>query len=149
MLETSWKYLAWVVHNREKCTKPFKRPRMLQGDKNWDAPATARALNDLEIKFSEKLVSRPSFWLLLIKLKILRLLRRFKIEKTRKGCGVLAPETLTKPRVIIEWLLVKPRSFSNFPVFLDLNGRYNLLYRYPVLSANIRFIRNKLRNNLL
>ena len=36
MSKISSKYLAWVVHNREKCNWPFKGPRMPQGDKNWD-----------------------------------------------------------------------------------------------------------------
>ena len=42
MLKISSKYLAWVVHKREKCTWPVKRPRMLQGDKNWDAPGVKK-----------------------------------------------------------------------------------------------------------
>ena len=32
-------------------------------------------------------------------------------------------ERLTEPRVTIEGLLAKPRSFSNLPAFLDVNGR--------------------------
>ena len=30
-------------------------------------------------------------------------------------------ERLTEPRVIMKWLLAKPRSFSNLPAFHDLN----------------------------
>ena len=36
---------------------------------------------------------------------------------------MVAPERLTEPRVTIERFLAKPRSFSNLPAFLDLNGR--------------------------
>ena len=35
---------------------------------------------------------------------------------------MVANERLTEPRVAMEWLLAKPRSFSNLPAFLDLNG---------------------------
>ena len=43
------------------------------------------------------------------------------LEK-QEGCGVVAHERLTEPRVTKEWLLAKPRSCSNLPVFLNLNG---------------------------
>ena len=36
--------------------------------------------------------------------------------------SVVAHERLLEPRVTMEWLLAKPRSFSNLPTFLDLNG---------------------------
>ena len=35
----------------------------------------------------------------------------------------MAHDRLTEQRVTIEWLLTKPRSFSNLLAFLDLNGR--------------------------
>ena len=35
---------------------------------------------------------------------------------------MVAHETLTEPRVTIEWLFAKPRSFSNLPAFFNLNG---------------------------
>ena len=35
---------------------------------------------------------------------------------------MVAHERLTEPRVIMKGLLAKPRSFSNLPVFLNLNG---------------------------
>ena len=41
---------------------------------------------------------------------------RYDLEK-QEGCGVVAHERLTEPRVTMEWLLAKPRSFSNLPVF--------------------------------
>ena len=34
----------------------------------------------------------------------------------------MAQERLTEPRVTMKRLLAKPRSFSNLPAFLDLNG---------------------------
>ena len=37
----------------------------------------------------------------------------------------MAHERLTEPRVTMEQLLAKPRSLSNLPDFLDLNGIYN------------------------
>ena len=37
---------------------------------------------------------------------------------------MVAPERLTEPRVTMELLLAIPRSFSNLPTFLDLDGRY-------------------------
>ena len=42
-----------------------------------------------------------------------------KIYKSRKS--VVAHERLTEPRVTMELLLAKLRSFSNLPAFLDLN----------------------------
>ena len=39
-------------------------------------------------------------------------------------CGGGAPET--KPGVTMEWLLAKPRSFSNLPAFLDLHGSIHI-----------------------
>ena len=35
---------------------------------------------------------------------------------------MVAHERLTEPRVTIEILLAKPRSFSNLPAFSDLEG---------------------------
>ena len=35
---------------------------------------------------------------------------------------MVAYERLSELRVTMEWLLAKPRSFSNVPAFLDLNG---------------------------
>ena len=46
---------------------------------------------------------------------------RLDLEKWEM-CGVLAYERLTESRVTMKWLLAKPRSFSNLPVFLNLNG---------------------------
>ena len=43
------------------------------------------------------------------------------LEK-QEGCGVVAHERLTEPRITMEWLLAKLRSFSNLSAFLDLNG---------------------------
>ena len=43
---------------------------------------------------------------------------------------MVAHETLTEPRVTMEWLLAKPRSFSNLPVFLDLNGRFSVQFHF-------------------
>ena len=37
----------------------------------------------------------------------------------------MALERLTEPRVTMEGLIAKPRSFSNLPAFLDLNGMKN------------------------
>ena len=48
-----------------------------------------------------------------------RLLRIFS-----EGCGVVVHERLTEPRVTIEWLLIKPKSFENLPAFLDLNDSW-------------------------
>ena len=47
---------------------------------------------------------------------------RYDSEK-REGCGVVAHERLTEPRVTMDWLLAIPRSFSNLTAFFDLNGR--------------------------
>ena len=46
---------------------------------------------------------------------------------------MVAHERLTEPRITMEGLLAKPRSFSNFPAFLDLDGR---------IKQNIRERRN-------
>ena len=48
---------------------------------------------------------------------------RYDSEK-QEGCGVVAHERLTEPRVTMEWLLAKPRSFWNLPAFSDLNGSF-------------------------
>ena len=37
----------------------------------------------------------------------------------------MAYERLTEPRITMEQLLAKPRSFSNLPAFLDPNGKFN------------------------
>ena len=36
---------------------------------------------------------------------------------------VVAHGTLSEPRVTMDWLLAKPRSSSNFPAFLVINGK--------------------------
>ena len=41
---------------------------------------------------------------------------RWDLQK-QEGCGVVAHERLTEPRVKIKWLLAKPRSFSSLPAF--------------------------------
>ena len=48
------------------------------------------------------------------------IVRHFDLEK-QEGCGVVAQERLPEPRVTIEWLLAKQRSFLYFPAFRDLN----------------------------
>ena len=42
-----------------------------------------------------------------------------------EGCGVVAHEILTEPRVTMDWLLTKLKRFSNLSAFLDLNGTYS------------------------
>ena len=49
---------------------------------------------------------------------------RWDLEN-QEGCGVVAHERLTEPRVTMEWLLAKPNSLSNIPAFLDPNGILN------------------------
>ena len=44
-----------------------------------------------------------------------------KISKSGKGSDVVAHERLTEPGVTMDWLLAKPRSFSNLPAFLDIS----------------------------
>ena len=51
----------------------------------------------------------------------MKIIYRQDLEK-QEGCDVVAHETLTEPRVTIELLLAKPRTFSNLPAFLDFNG---------------------------
>ena len=46
---------------------------------------------------------------------------RQDLEK-QEGCGRVAHERRTEPRVTIESLSAIPRSFSNLPAFLDLSG---------------------------
>ena len=41
---------------------------------------------------------------------------RYDLEK-QEGCGVVAHEGLIEPRVTIEWLLAKPKSFLDLPAF--------------------------------
>ena len=62
--------------------------------------------------------------LLTIFSKFLIIFYRYDLEK-QALCGLVAHERLTEPRVTIEWLLAKPRSFPNLPAFLDLNGGKN------------------------
>ena len=45
---------------------------------------------------------------------------RQDLEK-QEGSGAVAHETTTEPRVTIQWLPAKPRSFSNHPAFQNLN----------------------------
>ena len=40
----------------------------------------------------------------------------------QEGCGVVAHERLTEPRVTMVRLLAKPRNVSYLPAFLDING---------------------------
>ena len=53
---------------------------------------------------------------------------------------MVARARLTEPRVTMEWLLAKPRSFSNLPAFLDLHGRRRsrekniILLSYPIFQ---------------
>ena len=50
----------------------------------------------------------------------------------QEGCGMVAHERLTEPRVTIEWLLPKRNSLSDLPAFLDVNGiklGYRLFYQ--------------------
>ena len=44
-------------------------------------------------------------------------------------------ERLTEPRVTMEWLLAKPRSSSNLPTFLDLNGIFSNIYENKKFST--------------
>ena len=43
---------------------------------------------------------------------------------------MVAHERLTEPRVTIERVLAKPRSFSNLPTFLDLDGIKIFILKY-------------------
>ena len=45
-----------------------------------------------------------------------KLLYRQYLED-QEGCGVVAHGRLTEPRVTMEWLLAKPRSYSNLSAF--------------------------------
>ena len=45
-----------------------------------------------------------------------------KVLEKQGMVGVVAYERLTKPRVTIEWLLAKPSSLSDLPVFPGPNG---------------------------
>ena len=50
----------------------------------------------------------------------------------------MAHERLTEPRVTMKWLLAKPRSLFNLPVFLDLNGRTKRFFtKIMSLARNI------------
>ena len=71
-----------------------------------------------------KIYNRPLkiFYWLFSKSKILFLIYREDLKK-QEGCGVVAHERHTEPRVTIEWLITKSRSFSNLPASSDLNGR--------------------------
>ena len=60
--------------------------------------------------------------------------------ENQKGCGVVAHERLTEPRASMKWLLGKPRSFSNLPAFLDLNGRFENLYQSIINFGIFSFI---------
>ena len=50
------------------------------------------------------------------------ILYRQLLEK-QEEFGMMAHERLTEPRLTMECLLAKPRSFSNLPSLLDLNSR--------------------------
>ena len=57
-------------------------------------------------------------------------------------CDVVAHERLTEPRVTIGWLLAKPRSFSNrplFKIFIVYKQFYKILYKalYNVKARSI------------
>ena len=58
---------------------------------------------------------------------------------------MVAQERLTEPRVTIEWLLAKPRSFSNLPAFSDLNGR--ILSIFLEILMSIIGVKNKIKDN--
>ena len=63
-------------------------------------------------------------------------------KESGKDCGKVTHERLTEPRVTMEWLLAEPRSFSNLPVFLNLNGMWNfiiLLTLYKMLMYEYLF----------
>ena len=45
---------------------------------------------------------------------------------------------LTEPRAAIERLLAKARSFTNLPVFLDLNGRPRNHKNWDILGIKFR-----------
>ena len=49
---------------------------------------------------------------------------------------MVAQERLTEPRITLERLLEKPRSFSNLPVFLDINGSPPTSSNCPLFRAN-------------
>ena len=49
---------------------------------------------------------------------------RWDLEN-QEGCGVVAHERLTEPRVAIEWVLATRNSLSDLPAFLGPNGILN------------------------
>ena len=59
---------------------------------------------------------------------------REDLEK-QEGCGVVAHERLTEPSVTMEWLLAKPRSISNLPAFLDLNGSLTASFMWNLITV--------------
>ena len=44
------------------------------------------------------------------------------LEK-KEGCGLVAHERLTEPRVTMDWLLPKPNSLSDLPAFPGSYGK--------------------------
>ena len=64
---------------------------------------------------------------------------RWDLEKQWE-CGVVARERLSELRVTMEWLLAKPRSISNLPAFLDLNGN-NFFFQNIKLMITLDFSR--------
>ena len=64
------------------------------------------------------------------------MIKRWDLEKN-EGCCVVAHERLTESRVTMSWLLAKPKSFSNLPAFLDLNGSKTYVFPLPWILASI------------
>ena len=62
-------------------------------------------------------------------------------------CGLVAHERLTEQRVTIEWLLAKPKSFSNTPAFLDFRG--STFEAFLCLSVKEKFIATHFSINLI
>ena len=58
-------------------------------------------------------------------------MNREDLEK-QEECDLMAHERLTVPRVKMEWLLAKPRSFSNLPAFVDLDGTIFDFWNYKI-----------------
>ena len=49
--------------------------------------------------------------------------------KKQEGCGLVAHESLTEPRVTIEWLLSKRNSLSDLPAFVGPYGKSKKINR--------------------
>ena len=59
---------------------------------------------------------------------------------------MVAHERLTEPRVTIDWLLAKPRIFSNLPAFLDLSGSFSLGFITRCVNFECIFFVDKEKN---